>query len=150
MTSHSSPPTLPHHITSHLISPIPPHHITSHHIPLMSSPSTPPQEYLMRCQWGTTWENMQPWIVARRYREFDVLNFQVTYGNSASVLIVVCTYIVSSHLVLSGLSRTQFIIYIFLPYYPFLFRPHTHFYSLPFLLFSSSISCDATSLPKPV
>ena len=31
----------------------------------------------MRCQWGTTWDNMQPWIVARRYREFDVLNFQV-------------------------------------------------------------------------
>ena len=25
----------------------------------------------MRCQWGTTWDNMQPWIVARRYREFD-------------------------------------------------------------------------------
>ena len=31
----------------------------------------------MRCQWGTTWDNMQPWIVARRYREFDVLNIQV-------------------------------------------------------------------------
>jgi hypothetical protein len=31
----------------------------------------------MRCQWGTTWENMQPWIVARRYREFDSLDNQV-------------------------------------------------------------------------
>ena len=34
-------------------------------------------EYLMRCQWGTTWENMQPWIVARRYREFDSLDYQL-------------------------------------------------------------------------
>jgi len=31
-------------------------------------------EYLMRCQWGTTWDNMQPWISARRYREFDSLD----------------------------------------------------------------------------
>jgi len=31
-------------------------------------------EYLMRLQWGTNWENMQPWLVARRYREFDTLN----------------------------------------------------------------------------
>ena len=31
-------------------------------------------EYLMRCQWGTNWENMQPWLVARRFREFDTLN----------------------------------------------------------------------------
>ena len=31
-------------------------------------------EYLMRCQWGTSWENMQPWISARRYREFDALD----------------------------------------------------------------------------
>lgn len=31
-------------------------------------------EYLMRCQWGTTFENMQPWIVAHRYREFDQLD----------------------------------------------------------------------------
>jgi hypothetical protein len=31
-------------------------------------------EYLMRCQWGTTFENMQPWIVAHRYREFDTLD----------------------------------------------------------------------------
>ena len=31
-------------------------------------------EYLMRCQWGTSWENMQPWISARRYREFDTLD----------------------------------------------------------------------------
>jgi hypothetical protein len=28
----------------------------------------------MRCQWGTTFENMQPWIVAHRYREFDTLD----------------------------------------------------------------------------
>jgi hypothetical protein len=28
----------------------------------------------MRCQWGTTWDNMQPWISARRYREFDSLD----------------------------------------------------------------------------
>lgn len=31
-------------------------------------------EYLMRCQWGSNWENMQPWLVARRFREFDALN----------------------------------------------------------------------------
>lgn len=31
-------------------------------------------EYLMRLQWGTNWDNMQPWLVARRYREFDTLN----------------------------------------------------------------------------
>lgn len=31
-------------------------------------------EYLMRCQWGTTFENMQPWIVAHRYKEFDQLD----------------------------------------------------------------------------
>jgi hypothetical protein len=31
-------------------------------------------EYLMRCQWGTTFENLQPWIVAHRYREFDKLD----------------------------------------------------------------------------
>jgi hypothetical protein len=31
-------------------------------------------EYLMRCQWGTNWDNMQPWLVARRFREFDTLN----------------------------------------------------------------------------
>jgi hypothetical protein len=34
-------------------------------------------EYLMRCQWGTTWDNMQPWISARRYREFDLLDKQL-------------------------------------------------------------------------
>lgn len=34
-------------------------------------------EYLMRCQWGTTWDNLQPWIAARRYREFDVLDQQL-------------------------------------------------------------------------
>lgn len=31
-------------------------------------------EYLMRLQWGTNWDNLQPWLVARRYREFDTLN----------------------------------------------------------------------------
>lgn len=31
-------------------------------------------EYLMRCQWGTSFENLQPWIVAHRYREFDKLD----------------------------------------------------------------------------
>lgn len=31
-------------------------------------------EYLMRCQWGTTFDNLQPWIVAHRYREFDKLD----------------------------------------------------------------------------
>ena len=31
-------------------------------------------EYLMRCQWGTTFETMQPWIVAHRYKEFDALD----------------------------------------------------------------------------
>ncbi len=34
-------------------------------------------EYLMRCQWGTTFENMQPWIVAHRYKEFDKLDQQL-------------------------------------------------------------------------
>lgn len=34
-------------------------------------------EYLMRCQWGTTWENLQPWIAARRYREFFQLDSQL-------------------------------------------------------------------------
>lgn len=34
-------------------------------------------EYLMRCQWGTSWENLQPWISARRYREFDVLDAEL-------------------------------------------------------------------------
>lgn len=34
-------------------------------------------EYLMRCQWGTTFENMQPWIVAHRYKEFDLLDQQL-------------------------------------------------------------------------
>lgn len=28
----------------------------------------------MRCQWGTSWDNLQPWIAARRYREFDILD----------------------------------------------------------------------------
>ncbi len=31
----------------------------------------------MRCQWGTTWDNLQPWISARRYREFDTLDTQL-------------------------------------------------------------------------
>jgi len=31
-------------------------------------------EYLMRCQWGTNWDNMQPWIAARRFREFEQLD----------------------------------------------------------------------------
>lgn len=31
-------------------------------------------EYLMRCQWGTSFDNLQPWIVAHRYREFDRLD----------------------------------------------------------------------------
>ena len=34
-------------------------------------------EYLMRCQYGTTWENMQPWITARRFREFEELDKQL-------------------------------------------------------------------------
>jgi len=34
-------------------------------------------EYLMRCQWGTSWDNLQPWISARRYREFDVLDAEL-------------------------------------------------------------------------
>jgi hypothetical protein len=37
-------------------------------------------EYLMRCQWGTNWENLQPWIVARRFREFENLNYQLRRG----------------------------------------------------------------------
>ena len=27
-------------------------------------------EYIMRCQWGRTFETMRPWMVARRFREF--------------------------------------------------------------------------------
>ncbi|KAJ1449650.1 hypothetical protein M885DRAFT_448910 [Pelagophyceae sp. CCMP2097] len=27
-------------------------------------------EYILRCQWGRTFEAMQPWMVARRFREF--------------------------------------------------------------------------------
>lgn len=34
----------------------------------------PYTEYLMRCQWGTEWSNMEPWIVARRYSEFESLH----------------------------------------------------------------------------
>ncbi len=34
-------------------------------------------EYLMRCQWGTSWDNLQPWIAARRYREFDQLDSEL-------------------------------------------------------------------------
>lgn len=34
-------------------------------------------EYLMRCQWGTSFENLQPWIVAHRYREFDKLDLDL-------------------------------------------------------------------------
>ena len=34
-------------------------------------------EYLMRCQWGTTFENIEPWIVAHRYKEFDMLHNKV-------------------------------------------------------------------------
>ena len=37
----------------------------------------PYTEYLMRCQWGTTWDNMKPWIAARRYKEFSFLDSQV-------------------------------------------------------------------------
>jgi len=31
-------------------------------------------EYVMRCQWGPDPQNMSPWMVARRYREFDALD----------------------------------------------------------------------------
>ena len=34
-------------------------------------------EYLMRCQWGPDWDTMQPWIVARRFREFVSLDGDV-------------------------------------------------------------------------
>ena len=34
-------------------------------------------EYLMRCQWGTNWNNLQPWISARRYREFDAIDAEL-------------------------------------------------------------------------
>lgn len=45
----------------------------------------------MRCQWGTRWDNMQPWLVARRFREFDALNEMVRRGSppcTAFVLMV--------------------------------------------------------------
>lgn len=38
---------------------------------------TPYTEYLMRCQWGTSFENMQPWIVAHRYKEFAGLDQKI-------------------------------------------------------------------------
>jgi hypothetical protein len=47
----------------------------------------------MRCQWGTTWENMQPWIVARRYREFDILNIQVNMDIYIHIYTHMFTYI---------------------------------------------------------
>ena len=31
-------------------------------------------EYIMRCQWGTTFNHMAPWMVARRFREFCALD----------------------------------------------------------------------------
>ncbi|CAM9439172.1 unnamed protein product, partial [Phaeothamnion confervicola] len=31
-------------------------------------------EYVMRCQWGPDADRMVPWLVARRYREFDALD----------------------------------------------------------------------------
>ena len=34
-------------------------------------------EYLMRLQWGPDWNSMQPWIVARRFREFVALDADV-------------------------------------------------------------------------
>jgi len=34
----------------------------------------PYTEYLIRCQWGRTIETMKPWIVGRRYSEFDLLD----------------------------------------------------------------------------
>jgi hypothetical protein len=37
----------------------------------------PYTEYLMRCQWGTTFDNLQPWIVAHRYKEFDQLDVKL-------------------------------------------------------------------------
>lgn len=67
----------------------------------------------MRCQWGTTWENMQPWIVARRYREFDVLNFQVMYGHSASVLIVLIHSVETSNFIWNDMCTAYCIIHFF-------------------------------------
>ena len=43
----------------------------------------------MRCQWGSNWDNLQPWISARRYREFDRLDAEVRYNHNA-VLPVIC------------------------------------------------------------
>eukprot|EP01038_Epipyxis_sp_PR26KG_P006988 gene6988-9550_t len=40
----------------------------------VDSTGNPYTEYLMRCQWGSTFDNMQPWIVAHRYKEFDQLD----------------------------------------------------------------------------
>ena len=37
----------------------------------------PYTEYLMRCQWGTSFDNMKPWIVAHRYSEFHALHQQL-------------------------------------------------------------------------
>lgn len=44
-------------------------------------------EYLMRCQWGTDWNNLQPWIAARRYREFDRLDYEVRCCQRLSLLL---------------------------------------------------------------
>lgn len=47
-------------------------------------------EYLMRCQWGTSWDNLQPWISARRYREFDALDakLRTEFRNTALPVLI--------------------------------------------------------------
>lgn len=37
----------------------------------------PYTEYVMRCQWGLRWDALYPWMVTRRFREFDNLDQQM-------------------------------------------------------------------------
>lgn len=53
----------------------------------------------MRCQWGTTWDNMQPWISARRFREFDRLDYDVCSVFIIIILISVIAYVVAKALI---------------------------------------------------
>ena len=50
-------------------------------------------EYLMRCQWGSNFDNMQPWIVAHRYSEFDKLHYGESLLFPIEYQTVLCSYL---------------------------------------------------------
>ena len=56
----------------------------------------------MRCQWGSTFENMHPWIVAHRYQEFDQLDYQIRkqYSYLASNLVALPKKVVNVIMIL--------------------------------------------------